>query len=115
MRIIFFILILIFFSAGKSVFAQAVYQGQVRDSALKEVLPGVTVIVAGTSIGVISDEHGWVEIKNIPEGKQALIFSLIGYKKDTVWLDFISGHSKIDGHVYQIGRASCRERVCQYV
>ena len=47
-----------------------------------EPLPGVTVLVKGTTIGTASDFDGKYSI-NVPEGSNELVFSFIGFKPIT--------------------------------
>ncbi|MDO5105431.1 SusC/RagA family TonB-linked outer membrane protein [Capnocytophaga sp.] len=56
--------------------------GMVTD-ANGEPLPGVNVLVKGTSVGVVTDFDGNFEI-NVPEGKTELVFSYIGFKDQTL-------------------------------
>jgi alpha-2-macroglobulin len=46
-----------------------------------EPLPGVIVIVKGTSIGVLTDINGYYSII-VPSGNKELVFSFIGYKQE---------------------------------
>ena len=46
----------------------------------KEPLVGANVVLPGTTIGASADLNGFIEIQNIPEGKQTIIFSYIGYQ-----------------------------------
>ncbi|MFK8298883.1 carboxypeptidase-like regulatory domain-containing protein, partial [Capnocytophaga cynodegmi] len=46
-------------------------------------LPGVSVLVKGTSIGVATDFDGNFEV-NVPEDKTELLFSYIGFKEQTI-------------------------------
>lgn len=55
-------------------------------------LPGVSVVVKGTSNGVISDENGKYSISRIPE-KAVLQFSFVGMKTQEVQ---VGSNSKID-------------------
>ena len=50
------------------------------------VLPGVTILVKGTSIGTISDVDGKFSISNVP-GKSTLIFSFIGMRTQEITVD----------------------------
>lgn len=70
--------VFIFYLLGAvSVFAQQVVQGNVRDE--NDVpLPGVTVIVKETNIGVASDFDGNYQIE-VPQGYNVLVFSSIGF------------------------------------
>jgi len=54
--------------------------GHVLDAATQEHLGFINVQLKGTSIGSTTDESGHYFLKNIPVGKQTLVFSMIGYK-----------------------------------
>ncbi|UII21462.1 SusC/RagA family TonB-linked outer membrane protein [Fulvivirga ligni] len=51
-----------------------------------EPLPGVNVLVKGTTIGTVTDLDGKYSL-TIPDGKNTLIFSFIGYKSQEVLID----------------------------
>jgi TonB-linked SusC/RagA family outer membrane protein len=63
------------------VFAQTVVTGKVSDAT--GVLPGVNVIVQGTTIGEVTDFDGNYSI-NVPQGENVLVFSYIGYQKQSI-------------------------------
>lgn len=63
----------------------------VKDSASHEKLPGVTVVLKGTTIGAITDKEGRAFLKNIPAGEQHLICNYIGYQPKQFILDFPLG------------------------
>lgn len=67
-------------------FGQNTYTVLVRDQETGEPLTGATVILNGTSNGGITDTAGFVQIKNIPDGKQIFIIRFIGYREtyDTI-------------------------------
>jgi len=46
-------------------------------------LPGVTIIVKGTTIGTVSDAEGKYKL-SVPEGSEFLVFSYVGYKTQEV-------------------------------
>ncbi len=58
--------------------------GYVRDADSGEPLPGVNIIVEGTTMGAATDINGYYVILNIPPGRYTLIASMIGYQKRTV-------------------------------
>ncbi|HEX9658571.1 MAG TPA: TonB-dependent receptor [Bacteroidota bacterium] len=58
--------------------------GVVRDAATKEEIPGVTVVVEGTTLGASTDAQGRYVILNIPPGVYSVVASFIGYKKTVV-------------------------------
>lgn len=53
-------------------------RGVVKDSK-GEVLPGVTVMIKGTSLGIQTDVNGAYKL-NVPDGDAVLVFKLIGFK-----------------------------------
>lgn len=48
-----------------------------------ESLPGVNVLVKGTSVGTITDIEGRYSI-DVPDGNETLVFSFIGYSTEEV-------------------------------
>jgi TonB-dependent receptor len=54
-------------------------KGRIFDKDTKDALTGANVIVKGTSLGAASDLDGNYIIRNIPEGKQTITVSYIGY------------------------------------
>ena len=56
--------------------------GTVRDAVTNEQLPGVTVLVKGTSTGTITDMNGTYSISVDPNA--TLVFSFVGYQKREV-------------------------------
>lgn len=66
-------------------YAQNSFKAIVKDSETKEVLVGASALLFGTKNGAIADVTGTLEIRNIPDGKQVIVLSYIGYetKSDT--------------------------------
>ena len=63
-----------------SVFAQETQiSGTVKDAGSNELLPGVSVVVDGTTIGTITDFDGKFQLK-VPSPNSVLVFSFIGYE-----------------------------------
>ncbi|NVO10703.1 MAG: TonB-dependent receptor [Bacteroidales bacterium] len=60
--------------------AQNTFKAIVKDSLTNEPLVGSSGILKGTTIGSSVDLNGKFEIKNIPNGKQTIVFSFIGYE-----------------------------------
>ena len=62
--------------------------GVVVDSASHEKMPGVTVVLQGTSLGTSSDENGQFSLTILPEvwqkSKQVLAVSSVGYQLQTI-------------------------------
>lgn len=74
------ILLLILFAVVTSLPAQNIFKARLIDEETKEVLTGAAGRVQGTTIGSSSDEKGLLEISDIPDGKQVIEFSFVGYK-----------------------------------
>jgi TonB-dependent SusC/RagA subfamily outer membrane receptor len=58
--------------------AQKSVSGTVKDAKSGETLPGVTVLVEGTTTGVFTDVDGKYSIE-LPDGSDVLVFSSVGY------------------------------------
>ncbi len=54
--------------------------GVVRDAETGEALPGVNVVIEGTTMGAATDEDGTYVILNVPPGVYTLTFNYIGYQ-----------------------------------
>lgn len=65
--------------------SERIVTGHVR-AANGETLPGVSVVVKGTTNGVITDMDGNFSLK-VVEPDAALIFSFIGYVTQTIRID----------------------------
>ncbi len=78
-RLLFFSVIL--FTSGHIAMAGVTGKitGTVKDAETGEVLPGVNVILQGTSRGAATDVSGQYTILNIPPGRYTLKVSYIGY------------------------------------
>jgi TonB-linked SusC/RagA family outer membrane protein len=68
------------------VFAQKDITGKVTDADSGEPLPGVSIVISGTTLGTISDFDGNFSI-TVPEENNQLEFSMIGYSRRVVTLD----------------------------
>ncbi len=62
---------------------QETVSGTVTDANTGETLPGVNILVQGTTFGTSSGENGAYEV-TVPSLQDTLVFSFIGYKKQTV-------------------------------
>ena len=54
----------------------------------KETLIGATLLLKGTTNGISTNSQGAAFLKNIPNGKQTIVFSYIGYQQKEVSYDF---------------------------
>ncbi len=77
-KIILFLFLTLNFGA---IHAQNTFKAYIKDEDSKEPLAFANVVVEDTQNGASSDTTGWVELKNIPDGKQTLIFSYVGYRR----------------------------------
>jgi len=77
------LLLLVFFSYN--LYGQNSFKAIIKDAGTSEFLIGANAFVAGTKNGATADVNGFLEVKNIPDGKQVIIFSSLGYftRKDT--------------------------------
>ena len=98
--------------------------GTVADKQTGEPMPGVSVVLKGSTLGTTTDSKGAFQLK-LPAQQSTLLFSFLGYKP----LEVPTGSNKdvfdvrldketldieqvvVVGYGVQIGRASCRERV----
>lgn len=69
-------------------FSQNTFKAIVKDSESKETLMGATAILIGSTHGASADQNGFIEIKNILDGKQTIIFNYIGYQEKKVTFNF---------------------------
>ena len=100
-------LTLLFMSMPFAIFAQSIaIKGEVRD-ANKEPIIGANVLVKGTTNGTITDLEGGFSLQ-VP-ANSTLVVTYVGYQKKEIPVD---GRKQFN---IEIGRASCRERVWQYV
>src|SRR3546814_9902576 len=69
--------------------------------------------ISDWSSDVCSSDLSWTQIRERDDYPLA-VAELLG--EATAATALFTGHAKVDGRLsVQIGRASCRERVCQYV
>ena len=67
----------------QSICAQNIFKAIVKDGDTKEILVGVSAVLNKTANGASSDENGIITISNIPDGKQHITFSYLGYESET--------------------------------
>ncbi|WP_395277354.1 SusC/RagA family TonB-linked outer membrane protein [Halalkalibaculum sp. DA384] len=77
---------------GKAPIQLETVSGQVTDAASGEPLPGVNVVVKGTTTGTSTDSEGGFEL-GVPTLQDTLVFSFIGYQTQEVP---INGRTSID-------------------
>ena len=69
-------------------FSQNSFRVYIKDAETKEPLIGATAVVQGTTKGVSADINGFIEIKNIPDSKQVIVFRSLGYNQRTDTINF---------------------------
>ena len=79
------------------VFLRILLKPSSKDYSTEEPLAGATVVLSGTNNGSISDTTGLVELRDIPDGRQILVFSYVGYKQrvDTLIFPLRSSETQI--------------------
>lgn len=90
-RSLFFFCIATLLCVGTA-FGQHEISGTVVDSTTGNTLPGVNIVVAGTSVGTATDADGTFELE-APSPTGTLAFSFVGYETQRV---DINGRSEID-------------------
>lgn len=58
--------------------------GYVKDVESGDPLPGVNIIIGGTTMGAATDLEGYYVILNVPPGSYSLTATMIGYQKSVV-------------------------------
>ncbi|MEX0884682.1 MAG: carboxypeptidase-like regulatory domain-containing protein, partial [Cyclobacteriaceae bacterium] len=76
-RLFLLVWLLISISANGA-FAQQTVSGKIYDATTKESLPGVNILIQGTSTGTVSDIDGSYSIR-VPNEDAVLVFSFVGY------------------------------------
>ncbi len=76
-------LTLISFIGIQSVFAQTTVTGTVTSADDGGTLPGVSVIIEGTSLGTTTDMNGKYTL-TVPDGSKSITFSFVGMEKQTI-------------------------------
>lgn len=83
-----YILLLIGVLNISTLFGQNTFKAVIKDSETKESLANASAIVKGTNNGASADINGLIEIRNIPDGHQIIIFSFVGYEQQILPFDF---------------------------
>lgn len=78
--------------AGSLKAQNSVISGKVIDTHTEETLPGVNVLVKGTSTGTSTDANGEYEL-NVKSSQDTLVFSFVGYRTREIPID---GRTTVD-------------------
>ncbi len=81
--VLFFTLSLSVFMLNATDFQQRTVSGVVTDNKTGDPLPGVNVVVQGTTTGTVTDLDGKYTI-NVPGGNSILVFSFLGYVNQAI-------------------------------
>lgn len=65
-----------------------------------EALPFANIYVKGTSIGTVSNEQGYYELK-LSEGKQTVVFQFMGYETQTKSIEITADYQEINVNLTQ--------------
>lgn len=93
MRPLYYSLVLAFLAANSGVTARErlpsdrTIQGTVRDAANNEPLPGVNVLLKGTTQGSTTNAAGAFELRIPDNGNSTLVFSFVGYVSQEMEVD----------------------------
>ncbi len=68
--------------------AQNTFKGIVKDSTTNEVLAGVSATIKNSKVGNTSNQTGEIIILNIPNSKQKIVVSYVGYQTKEFLFDF---------------------------
>ncbi len=82
------LILLSIFMLSSLVYTQNNINGLVLDEHTDEKLLGVNIILLGTTKGTTTDSDGEFTLTNIPNGKQKIMFSYVGYEDFTIELNF---------------------------
>jgi len=76
-KLFLFVLLISSFTGIK---AQNTFKALLKDEATKDPLMYANVVLENTTNGAATDSTGFVKLQNIPNGKQSIIFSYVGYR-----------------------------------
>lgn len=61
-------------------YSQNTFKAVIKNAKTNEVLIGATAVLKTSAIGATSDSSGLITLANIPDGKQVIQFSYVGFK-----------------------------------
>ncbi len=91
-RLLFLITLLLTYSIQLHAGTTGKISGKITDAETGEALPGINIMIEGTTMGAASDINGEYLINNIPPGKYTIIASGVGFQKRT----FVQVHVSAD-------------------
>jgi TonB-dependent receptor len=85
-------------------------KGRVLDNATGDPLPGATIMVENTSIGAAADREGRFTLPNVPEGRQTIRVSYVGYAQTSREVTIVS-ETTLDQEFRLVSQAVSGEEV----
>ena len=83
-----FILPLLAMLYASVMLGQHTFNARVLDIDTKQALADATAIVVGTTNGAISNQDGYIQLKNIADGEQTIIINYLGYEAYSIIRSF---------------------------
>ena len=105
MRKLTILLVLLIFTGLQAVFAQRTVTGRVT-ATNDSPIPGVTVVVKGTTIGISTDPDGKYSLA-VPNDQAVLQFSFIGFKPQEITVGSQSVINVVLGGINRRTGGSC--------
>lgn len=117
MKTIYKKLLLILLILPFSALAQSVLEGVVLDSATKQPIPGVNVVIQGSTAGTSTDFDGKFKLTKLKNGDK-LVFSFIGYQPQTIAftnqknlsISLVEETNQLQEVVVQVGYGSVKKK-----
>jgi len=81
-------LIVVLAALATPAYAQNSFRALVVDAHERDPLPGVSIILEGTSLGAATDEAGLATVAGVPGGPQTFVFTFVGYRPRRLGLTF---------------------------
>lgn len=81
-------LIILCLSFPFAAFAQNSFRAIVKDKETSEPMPGASAHIKKINLGASSDTSGLIQINNIPNGEQTILFSFVGYNPTELTIRF---------------------------
>ena len=103
---------LVLINAFGAIQAQNTFRAILKDEDTKEALPFANVVLEDSQNGAATDTTGFIALKNIPNGKQTLVFSFVGYR--TKEKNFTFPISQKDPFVIYLEKAMDLDEVVVY-
>ncbi len=100
----FILTMLLIMLMGTYVFSQGLVTGKVKDAMTGDVMVGATVVLDGTTTGTSTNLDGIFDL-DLPEGKQKIIISYVGFNDIILDVDIKHGEQQDIGRILLEGKA----------